>query len=155
MGRTASVRTAVELTFADYVNHYKTNPWLGAASPQQAYADWTARSVGDANRTVMISRGVDGAVAAISVVERRDQVDEILLAGVMPFARGRGTYSAYLDALVDYSYQSGAASVVISTQDHNVAVQRLWCRGEFEPLLGVTIVHGVSPEWAAAKRIEL
>ena len=134
-------RALIAATFAGYTNHYVANPWLAPISTADAYADWAVRSLGQVDLEVVEWVDAGGEPSGIGLTRRTDDHVEILLAGMVPASRGRGGYSAFLAAIVNRALAGGAARVVISTQDHNVAVQRLWCRAGFEPVLGVTVVH--------------
>nr|BFE86349.1 hypothetical protein GCM10020093_089500 [Planobispora longispora] len=68
---------------------------------------------------------------------------EILLAGVVPAAQGRGLYTHLLGAVEERALGRGSAEVVISTQEHNTRVQRAWTRYGFQPSHAVVTVHAV------------
>jgi GNAT superfamily N-acetyltransferase len=129
--------------FNGYANHYSVNPALAHVSVADAYADWTARSLADVDCEVVEWIGPGGTVEGMGLTRRAGDHVEILLAGMVPASRGRGGYSAFLAAIVNRALAAGAAKVVISTQDHNVKVQRLWCRAGLEPAVGITVVHAV------------
>lgn len=74
---------------------------------------------------------------------------EILLAGVVPHAQGRGMYPHLLAAMEDWALDEGAEAVVISTQGHNTRVQRAWSRYGFEPVHSLVTAHLVRPELLA------
>lgn len=135
---------AIKTIFTDYSNHYTSNPLLRPIDPSVAYADWTKRSLLMDSRMLLAWEGDAGeGFSAIAVVEFGDAGADVLLAGVHPDRRGEGLYSTFLPRVVDAARLQGARDVVISTQDHNVAVQRLWARLGFEPVLAVNIVHSM------------
>ncbi|MEU4832515.1 GNAT family N-acetyltransferase [Streptosporangium sp. NPDC023615] len=68
-------------------------------------------------------------------------VTEILLAGVVSRARGRGLYGHLLAAVEERVLARGGREVVISTQGHNTGVQRAWARYGFEPVHAFLTVH--------------
>jgi GNAT superfamily N-acetyltransferase len=138
---------AMQATFVGYLNHYASNPWLRPIDAGAAYADWALRSLGGRDYAVVGDMGPSGDVRAIALVHISEQTAEVLLAGVVPGARGRGAYSTFIVAIAEACARLGLSRVVISTQDHNVAVQRLWCRAGFEPVVGVTIVHSMTPDF--------
>ena len=131
-------------TFGSYSNHYSANPWLRKVDVGAAYADWAARSLQDPLCEVAEWVGPEGAVEALGLTRHVRGVAEILLAGVLPPFRRRGVYPVFLRALTSSALGRGCERVVISTQDHNTAVQRLWAREGFEPVLAVTTVHLVA-----------
>ena len=61
-------------------------------------------------------------------------------------AQGRGIYAHLLAEVERRAAERGAAEVVISTQGHNVRVQRVWARYGFEPVHAMLTVHLVRPE---------
>lgn len=141
---------AMEATFVGYLNHYASNPWLRPIDAGAAYADWALRSLGGQEYVVVGDVGPAGDVQAIALLHISAQTAEVLLAGVVPGARGRGAYTTFIVAIAEALACMGIGRVVISTQDHNVAVQRLWCRVGFEPVVGVTIVHAMTPSYVDA-----
>ncbi len=138
--QTACVAAIAEI-FDGYVNHYSTNTALPAVDVGGAYADWTARAFHDPSCEIVFSRDQEGDVAGIALTREVDSVIEVLLAGVHPSARGKGSYSQMFASLVQRHTARGMGQLVISTQDHNVAVQRLWIRAGLVPMEGVMITH--------------
>ena len=138
------VVSAIQATFTDYSNHYTSNPMLRPIDPATAYADWAKRSLALDQRAVLVALDDPrGTIAAIALVDFGDESADILLAGVDPRFRSRGLYSSFLPRVVRTARDRGFPEVVISTQDHNVAVQRLWARLGFEPTLALNVVHAM------------
>ena len=117
---------------------------LHGVSVADAYADWAVRALGQAECDVTEWRGADGDAEGIAVARRVDDTVEILLAGMRPAFRGMGAYPAFFTATVNNAFAQGASRVVISTQDHNVQVQRIWGRCGLTPTLAVTVAHLVA-----------
>ena len=141
---TEDVVSAIQTTFTDYSNHYTSNPMLRPIDPATAYADWAKRSLALDQRAVLVALDDPrDTIAAIALVDFGDESADILLAGVDPRFRSRGLYSSFLPRVVRTARDRGFPEVVISTQDHNVAVQRLWSRLGFEPTLAVNVVHAM------------
>jgi hypothetical protein len=139
----ARCRDTILQIFAGYSSHYSANPALSHVSVAEAYADWAARSLVEADCDVVEWLSPSGTPEGMGLTRRLGDCVEILLAGMLPVARGRGGYSAFLGAIVNRALCAGAHQVVISTQDHNVQVQRLWCRLGLEPSLAISVVHAM------------
>ncbi len=132
---------AIAEIFDGYVNHYSTNTALPAVDVGGAYADWTARAFHDPSCEIIFSRDQEGDLAGVALTREVDSVVDVLLAGVRPSARGKGVYSQMSASLVQRHKARGMRQLVRSTQDHNVAVQRLWIRIGLVPMEGVMITH--------------
>ncbi|MFF3442970.1 GNAT family N-acetyltransferase [Streptosporangium sp. NPDC002721] len=93
----------------------------------------------------------DGILALATLADDTDRT-EILLAGVVSRARGRGLYAHLLAAVEGRALALGAREVVISTQGHNTGAQRAWARYGFEPALAFLTVHLVRPRLLRGRR---
>lgn len=93
----------------------------------------------------------DGILALATLADDDDRT-EILLAGVVSRARGRGLYAHLLAAVEGRALARGAREVVISTQGHNTGVQRAWARYGFEPALTFLTVHLVRSRLLRGRR---
>ena len=91
----------------------------------------------------MADGGWPGAFAAIELAADHG---EICLAGVSPQARGRGYYHEILASAERYVADRGLHTIVISTQVHNVPVQRVWAGRGYRPILAFETMHFVVPE---------
>lgn len=138
----ALVREIVGASFSDYGNHYLANPLLDRSAALAGYQEWAVRSLtGDPrNVLVMMDEG-----EAIGVATLETSVDsghlEILLAGLVPAAQGRGLYGALLLGCERAADARNAQRLVISTQVHNTRVQRAWARHGFRPFAAIETVH--------------
>ena len=70
---------------------------------------------------------------------------EILLAGLTSAAQGRGLYPLLLKAVGQQAMARGCPRVTISTQAHNIRVQRAWAKAGFRPFAAITTVHAMTP----------
>ncbi|GAA3151625.1 hypothetical protein GCM10010466_48380 [Planomonospora alba] len=151
--------------FAEYGNHYAANPLFDGAAALAGYRQWAAgsaeqgrclalwadgacgadRAVGatPADAAAGTAGGGRGEILGLATVADDGPRTEILLAGMVPAARGRGLYAHLLRAVEDRALGRGAAEVVISTQEHNTRVQRAWARYGFRPSHAVLTVHMV------------
>lgn len=137
-------RRPMSAIFAGYGNHYLANPLFDAAGALAGYREWALRSAAEGGCLALRDHG-SGDVLGLATLEETDGRTEILLAGVVPEARGRGVYAHLLKAVEDRASARGAAEVVISTQGHNTRVQRAWARYGFDPVRTLLTVHLVSP----------
>lgn len=134
----AEVRALVRDVFAAYGNHYLADPLFDPAAALAGYEEWALGST--AAGECLTLRGPAGPLALATLAEDPART-EILLAGVVAAARGRGVYAHLLRAVEERTVSRGAAEVVISTQGHNTGVQRAWARYGFEPVHTALTVH--------------
>ncbi len=128
--------------FAAYGNHYLANPLFDPALALAGYQQWARRSVAEAGAVVVRD---EDRLLGLATVEQTAERTEILLAGVVSAAQGRGIYGHLLAEVERQAAERAAAEVVISTQGHNVRVQRAWARYGFEPVHALLTVHLVRP----------
>jgi GNAT superfamily N-acetyltransferase len=131
-------------SFAGYGNHYLANPLLDSDAALAGYQEWARRSLpGDRDALVLV--GPDGPIGAATLVESHDGTShlEVLLAGLIPAAQGRGSYAVLLTACAGEARRRGLDRLIISTQVHNVRVQRAWARLGLRPFAAVETVHAV------------
>jgi hypothetical protein len=121
-------RTARDV-FDGYVSHYHANPLFAPERILEGYAEWASRHAAaedDASGAWLVER--DGKLAGFSCY-RFDQANGIatgVLNGILPPARARGTYRAMLGAMLRAFAEAGFSRFEISTQVHNIGVQRVW-----------------------------
>jgi GNAT superfamily N-acetyltransferase len=58
-------------------------------------------------------------------------------------AQGRGRYAVLLAACAAEAHRRGLSRLIISTQVHNVRVQRAWARLGLRPFAAIETVHAV------------
>jgi hypothetical protein len=137
----------VERIFADYRNHYSSNPALRRINVVAAYKDWTRTALGSTGNAVLKALSADGAPAGLCVMDVEDEsYDEILLAGIVPEERGQGAYQDMIGMIGVRAQAAGKSSVVISTQAANIGVMRAWCRLGFLPTIALNTFHVVRRE---------
>lgn len=130
--------------FAGYGNHYLANPLLDGAAALAGYQDWARRSlVGTDDALVLLARGKPIGVA--TMVASRDGRShlEVLLAGLVSVAQGRGSYAVLLAACAGEARRRELERLIISTQVHNVRVQRAWARLGLRPFAAIETLHAV------------
>ena len=133
----ASVRS----TFADYSNHYRSNPLLAAQDCEEGYVEWCASHLHTDDAAVALLRSEDGSISAFGAVTVAGTTGEIALAGVSPDHRGRGVYDDLLATLEHQVREMGADEIVISTQGWNTAPMRAWSRRAYRPLSAFSTLH--------------
>ncbi|MEU8145757.1 GNAT family N-acetyltransferase [Nonomuraea sp. NPDC048901] len=141
---TAVIEDLVSDIFPAYGNHYLANPLFDAADALAGYQEWALRSAEEGGCLALLDRPAAGAasrVLALATLDEAESRTEILLAGVVSKAQGRGLYAHLLKAVEDRTLARGGDEVVISTQGHNTRVQRAWARYGFEPVRTVLTVH--------------
>ncbi|RVX44563.1 acetyltransferase (GNAT) family protein [Nonomuraea polychroma] len=134
------VRSLVADIFHAYGNHYLANPLLDPADALAGYQEWALRFVREDSCVTLRDEETDD-ILGLATLDETEFRTEILLAGVVSRAQGRGLYAHLLKGIEDRTLARGAAEIEISTQAHNVRVQRAWARYGFEPLRALITVH--------------
>jgi len=125
-----TVDDLVQRIFAGYGNHYAANRIFPARLVLDGYREWAASSARDGDAVVL---DVAGQPAALATLASTNDVCEVLLAGVVPEHQGGGHYARLLADVERRARSAGNERLVISTQGHNVNVQKAWVRAGFEP----------------------
>ncbi|MEV4106444.1 GNAT family N-acetyltransferase [Nonomuraea sp. NPDC049695] len=134
----SAIEALVADIFVAYGNHYAANPLFDVAASLEGYQEWAVRS---AVQGSCLALSDESRVLGLATLEDAGPATEILLAGVVSEAQGRGLYAHLLKAVEDHALARGGEEVVISTQAHNTRVQRAWARYGFEPVQTLTTVH--------------
>lgn len=140
----AALRQVVADSFAGYGNHYTANPLLDPELALAGYLDWAERSLIANPADVVLLTAGEQPVGIATLQHDGDDL-EILLAGIIGAAQGRGLYGHLLAGVGAEAVRRGCSRVIISTQVHNVRVQRAWVRAGFKPYAAVTTVHAMRP----------
>lgn len=140
----ATLRALAEI-FGEYANHYSANPRLSAHSVAAGYLEW-ARSTFSTTQGTGVVVGPVGKPRAVATLQVSPDgaSAEVMLAGVIPEARGSGTYDDLLAGCCTEAARLGADRIIISTQSTNLAAQRAWARMEWRPQASITTVHAWS-----------
>lgn len=131
------IETFIATVFANYGNHYSANPLFSPELVAAGYGEWARTALQRENVVTVAANGELAGVATLTVGPSRAEIE---LAGIHPRYQNQGVYG-HLLAAVERSV--AASEIVISTQGHNVGVQRAWVRYGFEPLAAITTVHAV------------
>jgi ribosomal protein S18 acetylase RimI-like enzyme len=138
----AMVRQIVRASFLDYGNHYTANPLLERSATLAGYEDWAVRSLRETPGNVLVMTDLGAPIGLATLESGADGSHlEILLAGLVPAAQGRRLYGSLLDGCARVAAARGARRMVISTQVHNVRVQRAWARHGLRPFAAIETVH--------------
>ena len=142
---------ALDDSFTDYTSHYTANPLLDSTLVTAGYREWAESNLNDPEGQ-MYAWTVDGRMIGVAVSRTLNvrgggggsgSVREIELAGMISDAQGRGRYRHLLNAVVHDAHADGVGTVVISTQSHNIRVQRAWASAGFKPERSIDTLHAV------------
>lgn len=128
-GDADAIATMARIIFANYVSHYHANPLFDANAIADGYAEWAARCVPQNDEgysaSIIELAGTAVGFSCIRICAATQQAHGVL-NGVMPAARRSGVYRDMLRATLAQLTGAGIARFLISTQVHNVVVQRVW-----------------------------
>jgi hypothetical protein len=131
-------------SFVGYGNHYAANPLLDPAAALAGYQDWARRSLTAARDTIVLRDAGTPVGIATCVASVDDTAHlEVMLAGLVRAAQGRGWYALLLVGCAAEARRRDLSRLIISTQVHNVRVQRAWARLGLLPFAAVETVHAV------------
>lgn len=132
----AAISAVARIAFSGYLSHYRADTRLPTAAVDAIYPDWAERlCLTDDADTRVLAAAVDGHIVGFAAY-RRDRVAgllDIVLNAVLPDWRRRGIYRRLLRAVLVAARSEAPAGVLISTQIHNLAVQRAWVSEGFMP----------------------
>jgi GNAT superfamily N-acetyltransferase len=140
----AAVDDVIADSFAGYGSHYAANPLLDPVDALAGYQDWARRSLAAEGDTIVL-RDAGAPIGVATCVASADGAAhlEVLLAGLVGAAQGRGWYALLLGGCATEARRRGLSRLIISTQVHNVRVQRAWARLGLRPFACVETVHAV------------
>ncbi|GAB3594557.1 hypothetical protein GCM10027446_18640 [Angustibacter peucedani] len=138
------VDAVVAASFAGYGNHYTSDPLLDDDLALAGYQEWARRSVTAHPDDVLLLLH-DGEPVGVATCDEQPELGdlEVLLAGLVPDAQGQGWYGTLLAACARHAAERGLARTTISTQVHNVRVQRAWAKAGLRPFAAVETLHCV------------
>ena len=138
------IREVVRDSFRGYGNHYTANPLFDDDAALDGYEEWALRTLADDPGQVLVLTR-DGRPVGVATLETAADHVEILLAGLTTDAQGQGWYGTLLAACADVALARGLVRLVISTQVHNIRVQRAGARAGLRPFAAIETVHLVAP----------
>jgi GNAT superfamily N-acetyltransferase len=129
--------------FEGYVSHYHANPLFPPDRILDGYGEWAASHLDELDGAGAWIVETDGKVVGFSCyrIDTEHGIAVGVLNGIRPAARGRGNYRAMLRAMLDHFARLGLSRFSITTQAHNLAVQRTWMREGLTLHHVVTTVH--------------
>lgn len=132
----------VDRIFSGYINHYTSNPLLKKTDILEGYKEW-ARAYCDAEkqgRLAWIVYRKGEPIAFLTCLFVKDACEGILY-GVTQEASGGGVYGDLIRFSQAFFKIRGCKTMKVSTQVHNVAVQKIWVREGFYPTQSFMTVH--------------
>jgi len=128
----AELEALVASTFDGYRCHYHANPLFDDARILEGYMEWALGYVLDAapGKTTWVARR-DGRIVAFACCSDDGTVGEGVLYGVHPAHAGGGLYSDLIRHTQRVFAEAGRATMRVSTQVWNYAVQKVWSREGF------------------------
>ncbi len=140
----AAVVEVVEDSFSAYGNHYLANPALNAELALQGYVEWATSALEGNPEDVLILANEGQAVGIATLAQDSTGRDlEVLLAGIVSEHQSKGWYRHLFEAVDRVAMARACERVIISTQAHNVRVQRAWARLGLRPFAAITTVHAM------------
>lgn len=132
----------MKAVFGDYLNHYAANSFLGSINVAHAYADWVVRSGNDLSTAAYMLRESSGQMVAICSIDMSSpELNELILAGVLPSHRRQGMQMQVLRHLAALTLSQGKRELVTSTQSGNIRSLRAFIEAGFRPVLSVNTLH--------------
>lgn len=136
----AAISQVVTDSFRGYGNHYTANPALDPELALAGYLEWAVGAFrADPGHVVILEEA--GSPIGVATLTESDDDLEIELAGLTGAAQGKGLYGYLLAAVGELAVERGKGRVIISTQAHNIRVQRAWVRAGMKPFAAATTVH--------------
>lgn len=122
----------VETIFSGYRNHYNANPFLPADRILEGFQEWAVDyGSGEVpDRCAWLVRR-DGQWVAFATCSEAGNTCEGVLYGVHPDHAGGGLYSDLIRFTQAHYKAKGLSTMKVSTQIHNLAVQKVWSREGF------------------------
>ena len=140
----ADILAVLRDSFHDYVNHYSANPLIEPGVVVEGYAEWAASTMSHPDNRVFAVAASGGEAIAVAVVAVVGGDWEIELASVAGHAQRQGHYATLIRRVTSAAKTAGAERVIISTQAHNIGVQRAWAKLGFVPIAAIDTVHVVA-----------
>ena len=130
----------INSAFSGYRSHWHDNPRTQNIRMEDAYNEWVKNKI-TKNESRCYLMFVDGEPAGFAMTETREQVGEILLAGICSQFQSRGLYLHLLAHIENEMLSEKSVELVISTQSQNRNVQKAWDKYGLVPLMTVRTVH--------------
>lgn len=138
-----AISEVVSDSFRGYGNHYTANPALDPDLALAGYLEWAVGAFRKNPGNVVILRRAATPVGVATLTVSGPDL-EVELAGMTHAVQGQGLYRFLLAAVGETALARGHERVIISTQAHNIRVQRAWARLGLRPFGAITTTHLVS-----------
>ena len=130
----------INSAFSGYRSHWHDNPRTQNIRMEDAYNEWVKNKI-TKNESRCYLMFVDEEPAGFAMTETREQVGEILLAGICSQFQSRGLYLHLLAHIENEMLSEKSVELVISTQSQNRNVQKAWDKYGLVQLMTVRTVH--------------
>jgi GNAT superfamily N-acetyltransferase len=135
VGEESAVSRVAADCFQGYLGHYHADPRLPRQECDAIYIDWAvnsciSREIADEVLVAELDRELVGFV---TVRLNNPEEAEAVLNGVATRAQRKGVYASAIRHAMHWAVKNNAASMIVSTQITNIAVQKVWTRLGFEP----------------------
>lgn len=120
--------------FNDYTNHYFSNPYIQKQSIIEGYQEWAMNNITYNNPntiTFLIKRDNHFIGFACCSFNLEKKECEGILYGVINKESGKGLYSDLIKYTQNYFKKLGYLTMKVSTQIHNITVQKVWTKEGF------------------------
>lgn len=128
------IEQAIPEIFAEYTNHYTSNPSLDRTKITLGYIEWAKGFVKEKDRSkiswIVYKDKTPIGFATCSVNDSTSECEGVLY-GVLPGFSGGGVYSDIIRFTQNYFKKQGISVMKVSTQIQNFAVQKVWAREGF------------------------
>ncbi len=125
------LRKIVSEIFQEYHNHYYSNPYLNRNDILEGYIEWAINYIRTIkkDRFVFLVKKQNNYIAFLTCsISFKKKEGIIVLNGVLSSESGKLIYSDMIRFIQSYMKNLGIERIVISTQVHNYAVQKVWIR---------------------------
>jgi GNAT superfamily N-acetyltransferase len=137
------VRELAAEVFRGYQGHYQADKRLDRKQCDQVYESWAYRSciLREVADEVLVADLAGTLQGFITLKKNNHAEGECGLIGVGPTARGLGIAQALMSRALAWCRGQGLQKMLISTQIHNIASQRVWIRLGFKPSHAFYTLH--------------
>lgn len=138
------LRKLVSAIFQKYHNHYFSNPFLNRDDILEGYIEWASKYIGTIKngKVAFLVKKHNHFVAFLTCsISIEMNEGEGVLFGVISSESGKGIYSDMIRFSQLYMKNLGMKRMIVSTQVHNYAVQKVWMREGFRMFSACNTVH--------------
>lgn len=130
-------------TFSGYAGHYHADSSLDKIDSDAVYSSWAGNSCRDRNIAdkVLLIIYQNKIVAFATLKKIEEYMVEGVLFGVCPKHQGKSLYNSLMLLAQNWACQNNFTQMTVSTQLTNLAVQKIWCRQDFEPFKSFYTLH--------------